>query len=120
MTGLNMGFFAIPVLDMKVAKSFYGPVMGWTFNERDSDFNYLFVGDDMIGALESATKTFTPSSGGPLMYFRTEKMSPTLQKVSDSGGAVIESLAMEGGARGYTAKITDPFGNTIGFWAPEE
>ena len=42
MTALEMGFFAIPVLDIAAAKKFYGPVMGWDFNDRDPNFHIFW------------------------------------------------------------------------------
>lgn len=120
MVALEMGFFAIPVLDMETAKKFYGPVMGWDFNDRDPKFSYSFANGNMIGALEVATDSFKPSEAGPLMYFRADFMAEILARVSANGGTVIEKLVMDGGAKGYTAKISDPFKNTIGFWTPQD
>ena len=120
MTAFEMGFFAIPVADISAAKKFYGPVMGWDFNDRDPKFSYILANGNMIGALETATDSFKPSSNGPLLYFRADFMTNTLDRVKANGGKVKEKVTMEDGARGYTAKVSDPAGNTIGFWAPED
>ena len=120
MTALEMGFFAIPVMDMKAAKNFYGPVMGWEFNDRDEQFSYIMANGKMAGALEASSDGFKPSATGPLIYFRADSMSKTLERVTAAGGFILENLAMNGGANGYTARISDPFKNTIAFWAPEE
>ena len=93
--------------------------MGWTFKARDSQFSYIFAHENMIGAIELSTNTFKPSENGPLMYFRADFMEATLNRVSAAGGKITEKTAIEGGARGYTARIRDPFNNTLGFWAPE-
>lgn len=120
MEAFELGFFSIPVLDMDKAKSFYGPVMGWDFNDRDPNFSYIFANGNMIGSLEISTNTFKPSDSGPLLFFRADLMSKALERVTDNGGIVIEKLAMNGGENGYTARVSDPFKNTIGFWAPED
>ncbi|MCX6118782.1 MAG: hypothetical protein NT027_14675 [Proteobacteria bacterium] len=120
MKALELGFFAIPTTDLEKAKVFYQAVMGWKFKDRDLNFSYIFANDAMIGSLERATKTFMPSKNGPLLFFRAEFMQNTLDKVGNAGGAVIEKIAIENGARGYTAKVLDPFENAIAFWAPEE
>ncbi len=120
MTALEMGFFAIPVLDIQTAKKFYAPVMGWDFNDRDPKFSYIFANGNMIGALETTSDSFKPSANGALLYFRADLMSKTLDRVKANGGTVREKLEMEGGARGFTAKVSDPSTNTIGFWAPED
>lgn len=120
MNAFELGFFAIPVLEMNRAKAFYGPVMGWEFNDRDPAFSYIAANGNMLGALELASDKLKPSAFGPLIYFRADLMDKTLSRVSSNGGTIVEKLAMEDGARGYTAKVRDPFGNVIGFWASEE
>ncbi len=117
---LEMGFFAIPVTNIETAKKFYGPVMGWDFGDRDDKFAYILSAGNMLGALEAARESFRPSANGPLLYFRAETMNPILERVAANGGTVLEKLAMDGGAKGYTARVSDPFQNTIGFWAPQE
>ena len=120
MDAFELGFFAIPVLDLEEAKAFYGEVMGWTFNDRDSNFSYILANEKMIGAFEIATKTLKPSQFGLLLYFRADFMGKTLERVAKFGGAVVERQALEGGARGYTARVEDPSMNVIGFWAAED
>jgi len=120
MKALEMGFFAIPVNDMNLGKKFYSSVMGWEFNERDAAFSYIMAGENMIGALELSSENFKPSNSGPLMYFRAESMAKTLERVKQAEGRLIEKVAVDGGERGFTAKINDPFKNTIGFWAAED
>lgn len=120
MSAFEVGFFSIPVLDMDVAKSFYGKVMGWGFKDRDARFVYVFANGNMAGAIELATDTFRPSETGPLLFFRADFMSKALAKVTANGGTVIEKVAVDNGARGFTAKAQDPFKNTVGFWAPED
>jgi predicted enzyme related to lactoylglutathione lyase len=116
----ELGFFAIPVSNMETAKSFYKNVMGWDFKDRDPQFSYVFANDNMIGAIELARDNFKPSVDGPLLYFRADLMTKTLGKVTSSGGKVQEKIAIENGDRGYTARIQDPFKNTIGFWAEKD
>jgi predicted enzyme related to lactoylglutathione lyase len=119
MQPLELGFFSLPALNIGTAKTFYQSVMGWKFNDRDPKFSYIFADEKMIGALEVASERFKPSAHGPLLYFRALSMERTLASVVASGGTVSEKLSIEDGTRGFTAKIQDPSGNTIGFWAPE-
>jgi predicted enzyme related to lactoylglutathione lyase len=119
MNAFELGFFSIPVLDIQKGKSFYSNVMGWEFKDRDPQFTYIFANEKMIGSLELSTGHISSSENGPLMFFRADFMEKTLARVTDKGGTVREKIAIENGARGYTAKIVDPFKNTIAFWAPE-
>lgn len=119
MKAFELGFFSIPVVDINIAKDFYGKVMGWEFQDRDPKFSYIFANENMVGSLELANDKFFPSESGPLLFFRADFMERTLNRVKESGGTLIEKLAMEAGARGYTSKVLDPFKSTIAFWAPE-
>ena len=119
MTALEVGFFSIPVSDLASAKNFYQKVKGLNFKDRDAAFADAFAGKSMIGSLELASRDAQPSINGPLIYFRASFMKETLASVTANGGTVLSHLAMNGGENGYTAKIPDPFGNGIGFWAPE-
>jgi predicted enzyme related to lactoylglutathione lyase len=119
MKAFELGFFSIPVTEIQAAKNFYGKIMGWEFQDRDPNFTYISANENMAGSFEIASKDFSPSENGPLLFFRADFMEKTLARVTEGGGIVKEKEAMEGGARGYTAKILDPFKNTIGFWAPE-
>jgi predicted enzyme related to lactoylglutathione lyase len=120
MTAFELGFFSLPVTDLKKARDFYGAVMGWDFKDRDPAFSYIFANGKMAGSLELASGVFSPSEKGPLLFFRADSLDKTLARVTANGGTVKETQAMEGGARGYTARISDPFGNTVAFWAAEK
>lgn len=119
--GLEVGFFSLPVNDFAQALRFYQSVMGWEFEKRDDRFYYVNANDHMIGALELATDSFKASNQGPKMYFQASMLSSTLSKVEPSGGKIsIDSTPINGGERGYTAEVLDPFGNRIAFWSPEQ
>lgn len=117
---LELGFFAIPVTNMDAARAFYHQVMGWSFEERDPSFTYINGDEGMIGALETATETFSPSHQGPKLYFRAQAMGAVMELVEAAGGSVaVPSTPIAGGERGYTAEVLDPSGNRIAFWAPD-
>ena len=124
MSSFELGFFSIPVLDIQLAKSFYSDGMGWDgmgweFKDRDPQFSYIFANENMIGSLELSPGPVYPSGNGPLMFFRADYMEKVLARVTANGGAILEKISLENGARGYTAKIIDPFKNILAFWAPE-
>lgn len=121
MDAFEIGFFAIPVENMELAKKFYGAVMGWEFAPgRDETFCYALANGNMIGSIELASEKLVPAAVGPLMYFRADVMSKVLARVEDNLGRVVYAEAVNGGERGYVAKVLDPSFNAIGFWAPEE
>ena len=117
MNAFELGFFSIPVDSLENSKKFYGAVMNWTFNDRDSKFCYIFANGNMIGSLEEAKACQVADSRGPLLFFRADHMEATLMRVVENSGIVLEQMAMDIGARGFTAKIKDPFNNTIAFWS---
>ena len=84
----EIGFFALPAKNMEAMKKFYQQVMGWSFEARDKDFEYIMANDEMIGSLETALSLFSPSSRCAKMYFRAESMSIALAKVETNKGKI--------------------------------
>ena len=113
------GFFALPVCNLETAKKFYGDLMGWEFRDRDPAFSYIVKGESLVGCVEAARDDFQPSAHGTRIYFELKRMGEFLEKAKASGGVIAEQCAVEGGAKGHTARVNDPFGNTLGFWAPQ-
>ncbi|MBT3979918.1 MAG: VOC family protein [Bacteriovoracaceae bacterium] len=121
MDSSELGFFSIPVNDMRVSKKFYLQVMGWNFETRDLEFSYIFGNGKMLGALEKSNDLFAPAASGPLMYFQSASIGTTLEAVVSGGGKVFAALTpIEDGERGFSAKVLDPSGNKIAFWSMEK
>lgn len=104
--------FEIPADDVGRAKTFYGGVFGWSFDDWD-DENVMIhaAGDDSIGG--DIYKRDTPQP--PTVVITVDSIEASLDAIVTAGGqrlGEIESL----GDMGRYAYFTDPEGNRLGPW----
>ena len=108
--------FEIPADDVGRAKSFYGSVFGWTFDEWDPETLMIHP-----GGAEGETGVI----GGDI-YKRDKPTPPTVVITVDSIEAALDAILKAGGTRlgeieslgdvGRYAYFTDPEGNRMGLW----
>lgn len=108
--------FEIPADDVGRAKSFYGSVFGWTFDEWDPDTLMVHPAGD-----EGETGVI----GGDI-YKRDKPQVPTVIITVDSIEDALDAIIKAGGTRlgeielladmGRYAYFTDPEGNRLGLW----
>jgi predicted enzyme related to lactoylglutathione lyase len=108
--------------DTEAAKTFYGKLFGWTYNETALS----------QGGVYSA---FQPSAGGPgggimakpmaevpnawMPYVLTDDLDASAAQVSGLGGTVLVGPTPVPG-HGRFAVIADPTGGVIGLWKCDE
>lgn len=82
----EVNWFEIPAADTAKAREFYGKLFGWRTIDVGQDYHVL---DTYNGAVGARSETLTQ----PRVYFSTDDLEATLQKVSDLGataGEIIE------------------------------
>jgi predicted enzyme related to lactoylglutathione lyase len=113
-----VGWFEIPVLDMKRARKFYEDVLGRKTEKLDFpgyEF-YVFPMEEKakgIGGALVGGKPYAPSEDGTVIYFTCPDIDGTLLKVEKAGGKVILPKKQIG-EWGFISWIADSEGNTIG------
>lgn len=104
----------IPVSDMERAKSFYGALFGWRFNELPGFEGYpMWQAPNQIsgGGLAPRGEGFTQ----PRSYVEVDSIDDVLAKARANGGTVVmEKQAID--ATSWWAILTDPDGNTVGLF----
>ncbi|MEU5951651.1 VOC family protein [Streptomyces sp. NPDC047525] len=105
--------------DVEAAKSFYGEVLGWTFDSGSEEFGgYTQARSD--GKAVAAVVPQMGGSGGPAawnLYFASPDAAATAAKIRDNGG----TLAMEPvqvGDFGTMATAQEPSGAYFSVWQP--
>lgn len=116
-----VGWFEIPVMDMKRAQKFYEQVfdikihiaemgettMGW----------FPFPKDPMArgsgGSLIQNLSHYKPSDNGTLIYFSSDEITQELTRVKEAGGQVLKEKTMISEDIGYMALFLDSEGNRI-------
>lgn len=116
-----VGWFEIPVADMKRAKVFYEKVfdieilveqfgntlMGWfPFPE---DLEARGAG----GSLVENKGFYTPSTDGTLVYFSCKEINTELNRVEAAGGKILQQKTLIRDDIGYMALFIDSEGNRI-------
>ena len=79
--------------DTERAKSFYGDVFGWQFDEREFEtgrYNSIKVGDDTVGGMiDISGRVPDEVPAHWLVYFATDDADGTVEKATGSGGEVV-------------------------------
>lgn len=109
-------FFEIPVLDMDRAMNFYRKVFACEFDSMVVDGNDMAFfpmstqGMSISGALAKGD-AYHPSSQGVIIYFATDSIDTTLQKVLMHGGQL--HYPKTHNEFGFVAEFIDIEGNRI-------
>ncbi len=112
-----VGYFEIPVLDMERAVSFYSTVFDYHFTPAVVDgyemalFPNLEGEEGITGALAKGD-AYIPSKSGSLIYFNTDNIKDSLERVVQAGGAVLYDRKSIG-ELGFVAEFEDSEGNRI-------
>ena len=125
---MNMvGWFEIPVLDMKRAKTFYEIVfsvkiqveqfgdtlMGWFPFPKDPEDK------GAGGSLVQNPELFKPSVEGTLVYFSSLEINDELSRLENAGGVLLQEKTLISEEIGYMAMFIDTEGNRIALHSRE-
>lgn len=113
-----VGWFEIPVIDMKRAKAFYektfdveiqvvdlgDTVMGWFPNAGD-----------VLGSTGSLIKqeSYIPGHEGTLVYFSSADVQNELDRIEIAGGKILQGKTQISPEHGYMAVFEDTEGNRV-------
>lgn len=105
--------------DVSAAKSFYGELLGWTFDSGSEEFGgYTQARSD--GKAVAAVVPQTQGMDGPAawnLYFASPDASATAAKIRDHGGTLaVEPMAV--GEFGTMATVQEPSGAYFSVWQP--
>jgi uncharacterized protein len=108
--------------DTGAAKSFYGDVFGWSFEEREFEtgaYTSLKVGENTVGGMIDISGR-APDEVPPhwLVYFAVEDTDATVAKATDSGGSVALAPFDITGV-GRIGILKDPFGAVFAVMTPD-
>lgn len=109
--------------DLEAAKSFYGDVFGWTFEDKEFEgvgtYTTISVGGKAVGGLIDITGRVPDEvPANWLVYFGNEDTDATVEKAKGSGGDVAFGPVDIGGV-GRFAVLRDPWGAAFAVIAPD-
>lgn len=118
-----VGWFELPVNDMDRAMAFYKAVLEVASFERHDmgPLDMAFFPADMkaYGTGGSLVKgpSYVPSYDGTMVYFSTQDIEGTLERVTAQGGKVI-TAKMSIGEYGWVGHFEDSEGNRVALHTP--
>ncbi len=114
----QVGWFEIPVSDMTRAIDFYEYVFSVTLDEQEIgelEMAWFPMKEGEIGAPGGLVKGegYVPSDKGTLIYFTAADIEDVCRRAAEKRGRVLQEKS-DIGEYGFTAKVLDTEGNTIG------
>lgn len=111
-------YFEIPVNDMERAISFYEAVFGFDFEREEMDsydmafFPFATEHSGITGALAKGD-VYKPTQNGAILYFHTDNIDQTLEKVSRLGSKTLYPKTINEENGFWIAEFEDSEGNRI-------
>jgi predicted enzyme related to lactoylglutathione lyase len=108
----QIGFVAIPVSDIKRARSFYEEVLGLTTSDEMMGGKWIeyAIGDDTL-AIANVSDTWTPSDQGTGAAFEVEDFDEAIKNLKDAGAKFAAEPFETPCCR--MAVVQDPDGNKL-------
>ncbi|MET7860423.1 VOC family protein [Streptomyces sp. NPDC005318] len=109
--------------DLEAGKRFYGELFGWTFRSgKDADTDGTYADAPYADALSDGklVAAFAAKRDGRMptawgIYFATDDIAATVDRIRRAGGQVITEPVRAGSA-GVLAQAADPGGAVFGLW----
>lgn len=115
---LTIDYVEISVTDMHAARDFYGAAFGWTFTTYGDQYSGIRTAAELGSEGEEAGGLIlaeTVTRGGPLVLLYAEDLDDAVERVTESGGTVVNGpYEFPGGRRFH---FLDPSGNELGVWS---
>ena len=109
----------IPADDTARARQFYGELFGIEWQTPDLPVEYHMFGDPEEGYGGGLYPRQSGDDDQLRVYFGTEDIDATLNRVREIGGSVDEEKNPVPGM-GWYAHVRDPEGNKFSFWQSDE
>jgi hypothetical protein len=116
-----VNWFEIPATDLNRAKQFYEDVLGVALSLQDFGglkMAWFPMSENASGATGTLVQqeTYIPSHEGTMVYFAVESIDETLERVTSSGGRVLNGKTSIG-EHGFVAHFEDSEGNRVALHA---
>lgn len=111
-------YFEIPVNDLKRAEEFYSAVFNFSFEKEVIDhyemalFPFEEKNSGITGALAKGD-VYKPTKNGVIIYFKTESIDATLEKVLQHAGKILYPKRTDEKYGFAVAEFEDSEGNRI-------
>lgn len=108
---VGIGYFTLPTRDLARAKTFYGTLFGWTYEEAFSGETYAHIAETSPGGGINASDQSTT----PKVWFRIDDIQSAVARIRELGGTAEEPSQS---ASGLSAACKDDQGTEFNLWQP--
>lgn len=108
----------IPATDIKRAKTWYGKIFGWTFQDFDKNYSLISDNGEMIGGIYYSSKALSkPDWKKPALhvYVSVDDIDAKLKEIRRARGTVLAEKDEVPGM-GWWAAFADPQGVMLCLW----
>ena len=112
-TNNHIDYVEFAATDLAAAKTFYGQVFGWTFQDWGDDYT-SFSNAGLDGGIRGPN---VPAEANPLVIIYASDLAATEAAVIKAGGEILSRHEFPGGRRFH---FRDPAGNVVGVWTKVE
>ena len=115
MTAKTVVHLELPAKDGNRARKFYSTLLGWKFKDSGTPGMDYFMTD---GAEPVVAVWTQPDKQGPIVYFDTDDIDGSIEKVRDNGGEADDKQPIPG--VGWFASAKDSEGNAFSLFQSDE
>lgn len=110
----KINYVEIPAVDLETTKAFFASAFGWSFIDYGPDYMAI-ENAGLDGGFYRSEKVSSPENGSVLVVLYSSELEATVEKVTSSGGKVVQDIFDFPGGRRF--HFTDPNGNEYAVWS---
>ncbi|WP_379865975.1 VOC family protein [Marinobacter sp. M5B] len=110
----KINYVELPSRDLDVTKRFFASAFGWSFVDYGPEY-VAIENAGLDGGFFKSDKVATTSNGSALVVLYSTNLEATLEKVTSSGGAIVQDIFSFPGGRRF--HFSDPNGNEYAVWS---
>lgn len=110
----RIDYVEFPAADLDAAKTFYGELFGWTFEDYGADY-CAFSDGRLEGGFHRTELSSNADSGAALIVFYARDLEALKARVLDLGGTIKTDIFPFPGGRRF--HFLDPNGNELAVWS---
>ncbi|SFC45720.1 hypothetical protein SAMN05660443_2714 [Marinospirillum celere] len=113
----KINYVEIPSTNLEVTKTFFASAFGWSFVDYGPEY-VAIQNAGLDGGFYKSDKVATPERGSALIVLYSSELEATAEKVTESGGKVVQDIFSFPGGRRF--HFTDPNGNEYAVWSESD
>jgi predicted enzyme related to lactoylglutathione lyase len=110
----KINYIEFPAADFDAVQAFYESAFSWEFTDYGPEYR-SFTDGRVDGGFRHAEQKSSPKDGAALVILYAENLEATRDKVTASGGEIIEEIFSFPGGRRF--QFADPNGNELAVWS---